>query len=273
MPYRWSVAVHALKGAVLMVGLVALMPPVPSHAQENGESILVEPNPHQVEQERFESVAMEVGELITAPVLGEAETLGQRYLLQPTGRLMRVRGHPDTWASVIYEDDSAPSVVWVPHVLSSVGIPYRFDVSLDAGHLGGAAIVGVSLNHCLVEGTPISPGLSLGGSWSYLLGKSRISVSTPLVRAAFYWTVPFGTLRLGADQMFVNARGSSSEGTHKLDKALFQMFLAFGKIWELKPRLAVGFQVDAYLSRIPIPFAVQEGFHAGPFGASLFVRL
>lgn len=207
------------------------------------------------EHRDFERLTLDVAEALALPHAAEPENLGRRWLGELLLTVRRVDPDSSAWFQAAPNNDPSSYLI-SPRIMATVGIPYRFDVSLATGLVGRYPSSGFGLKHLLVEGTPRAPGIAVGATAAALWGESSYFPAVASIYSHFAWRTAIGHWALGARQLLITARGKrGSSGGEEVNTPLFQLYLAYQWGMEFGRRSDIGLRADATLTRLPLPFS------------------
>ena len=129
-------------------------------------------------QSEFNSLVEELGTAVSYNPLSPAETLGLTGF--EVGAAVTMVSIDDALWNKAVSDQDAPSSLPVPRLMARKGLPFGVDVGLSYTRVPGSnvKIIGGEIRKALLEGSAITPAVSIIGHTSNLSGVDDVDIST-----------------------------------------------------------------------------------------------
>lgn len=148
-------------------------------------------------QQEFKEFVKEFGKTIQFNPLTPAEPLGMLgFDLSVDTVLADISEDKAFWRKMVSDNDPA-SIAVVPRIHVQKGLPFKLDIGAMYGLMpdSNVEIWGVEVKYALLEGTPVTPAVSLRGSYSLLQGVDDVDLETvgldAMISKGFLMVTPY----------------------------------------------------------------------------------
>lgn len=198
---------YAVAGLLLIVGAAT------NTVYAAGNDIVI---PGAISQGDFDTFIDEMGTAIAYNPISPAEPLGTLGF-EVGMAVSTVKIDTSVWDQVV-QDGSAPSTLPVPRLLARKGLPFGFDVGISRIAVPGSniAVNGLELRKAILEGSTVTPAVSVLVHGSKLTGVSAIDLSTYGLDAGISKGFAMLTPYAGVGQVWI--KGSENTGLGLADR-------------------------------------------------------
>lgn len=191
---------YAVSGLLLMFGAAT------GTAYAAGNDIVLNP----MSQGDFDTLIDEMGTAIAYNPISPAEPLGTLGF-EIGMAVTNVKIDKSVWSQAV-SDGSAPSSLPVPRLLARKGLPFGFDIGLSRIGVPGSniAVNGLEVRKAILEGSTVTPAVSVLVHGSKLTGVSDLDLSTYGVDVGISKGFAMLTPYAGAGQVWI--KGSENVG-------------------------------------------------------------
>lgn len=147
----------------------------PQPCGSTGQNICGVANP---EQDKFNNLVADLGQVFAPRLANPAETLGEAgFALAIMGSVSTIDPNADYWQQAISDGD-APGAFFTGHVQVRKGLPFSFELAGNMSYLGNSEMfaVGSDIKWALHEGFFFMPDVAVRGSINTVLGAEYLNL-------------------------------------------------------------------------------------------------
>lgn len=134
----------------------------------------------QADQQAFENLALDLGEVFAPRFANPAETLGQAgFAISMMGSLSFIDEQSEYWRTGL-EDGDPPPAMFTGHLQIRKGLPFSFEVAGDMAYLSNSEMfaMGAHVKWALHEGFYYFPDVAVRGTVNTILGSEYLNLLT-----------------------------------------------------------------------------------------------